>query len=160
MNWFEVKGFTRRCKHGMNLVESIKRLCDQAGTSIPKLEKGVGFSKGSIYHWDKSSPSIDKVQKVAAHFKVPIDSFLSEEKALVQETRPLRCESIRLVQSIVSSLKSENPTWEARRSEAARHVNHYRFQAILTKRFQDSLEFMLWEMVWRQLESERKGEQS
>lgn len=61
----------------MSLVENIKRLCKKAGTSIPKVEKELGFGHGSIYNWDKNSPSIDKLQKVAAFFNTSVDSILS-----------------------------------------------------------------------------------
>lgn len=60
----------------MSLVENIKSLCEAQGISIPKLEREVGFSKGSIYNWDKNSPSIDKVQKVADYFRESVDLIL------------------------------------------------------------------------------------
>lgn len=61
----------------MSLVENIKRLCKKAGTSIPKVEKELGFGHGSIYNWDQNSPSIDKVRKVADFFNTSVDSILS-----------------------------------------------------------------------------------
>ena len=60
----------------MSLVENIKSLCEIKGLSIPKLEKHLGFSRGSIYNWNTSSPSIDKVQKVADFFNVPLDRVI------------------------------------------------------------------------------------
>ncbi|MGG0891655.1 helix-turn-helix transcriptional regulator [Cytobacillus horneckiae] len=60
----------------MNLVENIKSLCDIIGMSIPKLEKELGFGRGSIYNWEKSSPSIDKIEKVASYFNVSINRIL------------------------------------------------------------------------------------
>lgn len=60
----------------MSLVENIKSLCEESGTSIPKMEKELGLSKGSVYNWDKNSPSIDKVQKVAEYFGVSTDYLL------------------------------------------------------------------------------------
>lgn len=60
----------------MSLVENIKSLCSKIGTSIPKLEKQLGLSRGSIYNWDKNSPSIDKLEKVANFFKVSVDYLL------------------------------------------------------------------------------------
>lgn len=60
----------------MSLVENIKLLCMKVGTSIPKLEKELGFGRGSVYNWDKNSPSIDKVQKVANYFKVSLDRVI------------------------------------------------------------------------------------
>ena len=60
----------------MSLVENIQRLCEDIGISIPKLEKILGFGKGSIYKWSKSSPTADKLQKVANYLKVSVDFLL------------------------------------------------------------------------------------
>lgn len=60
----------------MSIVENIRVFCKEANTSIPKLEKELGFGNGAIYNWDKNSPSIDKLQKVANYFKVPIDELV------------------------------------------------------------------------------------
>ncbi len=60
----------------MRIVENIKHLSVKNGTTIPKLEKEMGFGNGTIYNWAKSSPSIDKVQKVAEHFKESVDVVL------------------------------------------------------------------------------------
>ncbi|WP_410512082.1 helix-turn-helix transcriptional regulator [Paenibacillus sp. BR2-3] len=60
----------------MSTVENIKSLCETQGISIPKLEKLLGLSKGSIYNWDKNSPSIDKVQKISDYFNVSINRVL------------------------------------------------------------------------------------
>jgi transcriptional regulator with XRE-family HTH domain len=60
----------------MSIVENIKRLCNEKGTTIPKLGVELGFGNGAIYNWDKSSPSIDKIQKVADYFKESIDLIL------------------------------------------------------------------------------------
>lgn len=60
----------------MSLVENIRSLCKCDNTSVPKLEKEMGFGNGAIYNWDKNSPSIDKLQKVANHFNVSVDELL------------------------------------------------------------------------------------
>jgi len=60
----------------MNLVEKVKKLCEERGISVPKLEKELGFGNGAIYNWNKSSPSIDKVTKVAQFFGVTTDYLL------------------------------------------------------------------------------------
>lgn len=60
----------------MSIVENIRSLCKKCGISIPKVEKELGFGNGAIYNWDKNSPSIDKLQKVANYFKVSIDYLL------------------------------------------------------------------------------------
>lgn len=57
----------------INLVDNIKILCQGAEISISKLEKELGFGNATIYNWDKSSPSLDKIQKVARYFNKSID---------------------------------------------------------------------------------------
>lgn len=58
------------------MIENIKSLCLSNGTSIPKLEKELGFGRGAIYNWNKSSPSIDKIQKIASYFNVSLDRIM------------------------------------------------------------------------------------
>ena len=57
--------------------ERIKRLCTKKGITIAKLESDLGFGNASIKKWEKmSSPSIDKVVKVATYFDVSIDYLM------------------------------------------------------------------------------------
>lgn len=58
------------------MLENIQRLCKAKGIAISQLERDLDFGRGSIYKWDKSSPSIDKIQKVAEYFKVSVDVVL------------------------------------------------------------------------------------
>lgn len=60
----------------MQILKNIQLLSKDHDTSIPKLEKELGFSNGSIYNWDKNSPSIEKVQRVANHFNVSTDYLM------------------------------------------------------------------------------------
>ncbi len=60
----------------MGLVENIRYLCKEIGMSIPKLERHLGFGKGAIYKWEKSSPTIDNLEKVADYLKVSVDYLL------------------------------------------------------------------------------------
>lgn len=62
----------------MSIVDRIQKLCDQKGINLSNLQKELGFSNGSIYRWDKSSPSVDKLQKVAEYFEVSTDSLLGK----------------------------------------------------------------------------------
>lgn len=57
----------------IRIVDTIKGLCKERGMSIPKLEKEIGLSNGSVYNWNKSYPSIDKLIKVAEYFDVSLD---------------------------------------------------------------------------------------
>lgn len=59
------------------LYQRIKELCSRKNISIAKLESELGFGNASIKKWEKtSSPSIDKILKVAKYFDVSIDYLL------------------------------------------------------------------------------------
>lgn len=60
----------------MSIVENIKTLCKQQGTSIPKLEEELNFGNGAIYKWDTNAPGLDKVQKAAQRFGVSIEFLI------------------------------------------------------------------------------------
>lgn len=63
-------------KEDHSIVKAVKLLCLENDTSIPKLEKELGFGNGTIYNWDKSSPTMEAVIKVALHFRVSTDYLL------------------------------------------------------------------------------------
>lgn len=63
-------------KKNHSIVKTIKLLCTDKDISIPKLEKELGFGNGAIYNWDESSPSADKIVKVADYFKVSANYLL------------------------------------------------------------------------------------
>ena len=59
------------------LYQRIKELCYQRGITISKLESDLGFGNSSIKKWEKiSSPSIDKIVKVANYFDVTTDYLI------------------------------------------------------------------------------------
>lgn len=59
------------------LYQRIKQLCSRKGITIAKLESDLGFGNSSIKKWEKSSsPSIDKIVKVATYFDVSIDYLM------------------------------------------------------------------------------------
>ena len=62
------------------IYENIVNLCKEQNVSIAKVEKECGFGNATIRSWSVSSPSIAKVQKVAAYFKVTVEDLLKEEE--------------------------------------------------------------------------------
>lgn len=60
------------------LYDNVKRVCDEKGISVGKLEKELELSNGSICKWNESEPGIRKVQKVAEYLGVPIEALLRD----------------------------------------------------------------------------------
>lgn len=70
------------------MVERIRKLCRQNGTSITKLESQLGFGNGAIGKWKKTKPPYERLQKVAAALGVTVGELTGEEEkpALPQES--------------------------------------------------------------------------
>lgn len=59
------------------LYQRIKELCAERGISINKLESDLGVGYSSIQKWkNTTSPSMDKIIKVATYFNVSVDYLL------------------------------------------------------------------------------------
>lgn len=57
----------------------IRDRCTKYGISLPKLEEQLGFGAGTISKWDKSTPSLDKIIKVADFFNIYIDDLIGRK---------------------------------------------------------------------------------
>lgn len=60
----------------MGICENIQRLCKKNKLPISHIEKELSLSNGSIRRWNESSPSTEKLQKVAEFFKVSTDYLI------------------------------------------------------------------------------------
>jgi len=60
----------------VGICENVQFLCKKNNLPTSHLEKELALANGSIRRWNESSPSIDKVQKVADYFKVSTDYLL------------------------------------------------------------------------------------
>lgn len=60
------------------LYDNVKKICDEKGISVWRLEKELGFSNRSICKWNESEPGIRKVQKVAEYLGVSLEELLKE----------------------------------------------------------------------------------
>ena len=56
------------------------QLCKEKGVSIAKLEKETGISNGTIGKWSKSSPTAEKLERVADFFGVSVDYLLGRSE--------------------------------------------------------------------------------
>lgn len=63
-------------KEGNMILKKILELAEKNGISICGLEKTLGFGNGTIKKWGESSPTVDKLKKVADYFGVSIEYFL------------------------------------------------------------------------------------
>ena len=59
---------------GTVIYDNVKKLCDQKGISIWRLERDL--SNRSVSKWNDNEPGIRKVQKVADYLGVPIEKLL------------------------------------------------------------------------------------
>ena len=63
-------------KEGIMILKKILKLAEKNNISISCLEKTLGFGNGTIKKLGESSPSVDKLKKVADYFNVSVDYFL------------------------------------------------------------------------------------
>ncbi|WP_410495068.1 helix-turn-helix transcriptional regulator [Cellulosilyticum sp. ST5] len=73
----------------MTIVDRIRMLCINSGMTLTGLETELGIGRGIIKRWEKSSPNMDNIQKVADFFHVSVDYLLGrEEKSSSLELPP------------------------------------------------------------------------
>lgn len=58
------------------ILKKIEKIAKDNNISIGALEKKLGFGNATIRSWDKCSPSVEKLKKVADYFGVSIEYFL------------------------------------------------------------------------------------
>ena len=59
--------------------ETIKKLCKEKGVTVTKVEKDLGFAKGSLCKLNTNKPSLEKVQKLAEYFGVSVNFFTGSD---------------------------------------------------------------------------------
>lgn len=64
----------------MTMYERIENMRKSVGISQGKLEKELGFSNGSISKWKNSTPTPDRLQKLADFFNVSVDYLITGEE--------------------------------------------------------------------------------
>ncbi len=60
------------------IYKNVVSLCKKAGISIARLEAETGIGNGTIGRWNTSSPSVERLKKVADFFGVTVDSLISD----------------------------------------------------------------------------------
>ena len=65
----------------MGILSRISECAKANGLTIAEIERSCGFGANTMFRWDKSSPSLDKVVKVANMLDVSIDYLATGENA-------------------------------------------------------------------------------
>lgn len=89
----------------MSIYERIESLRKSKKISQGKLEKELGFSNGSVSKWKNSTPTPERLQKLAEYFGVTVDYLMGKEEedgANMIESRDLKAK----YQEIYNLLKS------------------------------------------------------
>ena len=93
------------------LIERIKLLCERDGISLGRLSAQLGFSKNTLYTWEKSAPSVDKLIKVADYFDVSLD-YLAGRTDDPRPQRALLGEGATLLYKTDTGQPLEPQQWE------------------------------------------------
>lgn len=64
----------------MSVYERIESLRKSRNISQGKLEKELGFSNGSVSKWKNSTPTPERLQKIAEYFGVSVDYLMTGEE--------------------------------------------------------------------------------
>ena len=62
------------------MYNKIRILCEKKGVSITRVEKETGLSNGAIGKWKDSTPTVEKLKKVADYFGVTVDELITEQE--------------------------------------------------------------------------------
>lgn len=60
-------------------VERIKQACADKGITVSELERLAGIPENAIYKWDRHSPRVQAVARVAQILGVTIESLIGQE---------------------------------------------------------------------------------
>ena len=62
------------------ILKKIETLCRKNKITVSALEKTLGFGNSTITKWNKGSPTVDKLKKVADYFGCTIDDLIEDKK--------------------------------------------------------------------------------
>ena len=61
----------------LSVYDNVKRLCEERGVSIAKMERDCDIANGSTGKW-KDGPNLMTAKKIAEYFECPIEELLKE----------------------------------------------------------------------------------
>lgn len=63
------------------MYNTIKCLAKEKGMSVIKLEEKAELARSSICKWNKSSPTLESLTKVAAALEMPVTELIAKAKS-------------------------------------------------------------------------------
>ena len=74
----------------IELVEYLRKLCKENGTSLTKIEELFGWANGTIGKWSKNKklPSHDRLKAIADHFDKTVAEIIGEEGEVMNLVLP------------------------------------------------------------------------
>lgn len=61
------------------ILKNIKRKCEERKISFAALERETGIGNGVIAKWERGSPRVESLKKVADYFGCTVDELLKEK---------------------------------------------------------------------------------
>jgi len=86
------------------LHENIKKICEDRGIKVSKLEEDINFSVGTISRWRNFMPSFDKVLEVANYFHISTDDMMSEKM-------DYRFKEFRFIEKLIEKTVKRDVIW-------------------------------------------------
>lgn len=94
----------------MTIYEKVIDLCTLHQIDKTSLESACGFSQNSINKWKTSSPSIDKLIKVADYFEVTLDELVGRKTVLTWKQFIHKCSERKIsIEELQNELTIKHP---------------------------------------------------
>ena len=91
-----------------SMLNTIRGLCVKSNITLAELERELGFSAASLWKWEKSPPSITKVEMVAKYFEVSVDYLIGRTQILSVVDEALSDPDIATIQRLRSRLSDRD----------------------------------------------------
>ncbi len=116
----------------MSLVERIKNLADNKSLNIKQLEIELGFANGSIRRWDASSPSAEKLYKLANFLNTSCEYLLTGKEQLSSNISTSDAEWLSLIHQLPIEAQYEF------RGEIKGYLKRYEQESVAAERLKQA----------------------
>lgn len=94
-------------RYNVTVYERIENLRKSRSLSQGKLEKELGFSNGSISKWKNSTPTYERIQKIADYFDVSVNYLMTGEVEPEKKENVLTHRDERDIEKILNQTKEQ-----------------------------------------------------